>query len=228
MAKNHSKTKVNKSNKNSLQWNPTMRKVIKLTFLLLLSTQLISCVKIFDLTPKYSKESKTVTLDEFSITPIDYYRKKVSYIGERNSTHMKTEVFKSYSHTCGQFSVTAISAPTEYYFINNMYEDILDQHDGNCVVEKVNNVYFMKCEETMSVELKEYYKSLPEFKKFAYFISNATNVSEINKKIAISLPNASCMDEIKNHFLNSGQPKNIETYNPSSKKWSTATKSSTK
>jgi len=192
----------------------------KLLFILIVSTQLISCAHNYDLSPKYNEESKILNLGEFSIENITHHRSNLKRVGDRSAARIENQVYKSSDTVCNELEVSIATLNTGYYFTNEAYHDILDTYDGKCAIENIANVFFMKCELPASMWSGKYDLAPSDIGLHAYYVATSDTSTQTKKKVKFIVPGEKCMGAIKDSVLTQMKIKKIRSYDPETRRWS--------
>ncbi len=164
----------------------------------LISTFLNGCVTHYNIAPKYDEKNATVFIDNFLINSVTYHQKKFIFPNAAGMVGVASEYFKTNDEQCSSFSVDKYEADGLWHYNSSSNDDVLRQHNGKCNIEKVGNIYFLKC----SGKTRMVSDGKESIKKTDYYYINTFSKKDIGygSKIIIKDLSRTCYNNIKRHF----------------------------
>ncbi len=195
-----------------------MKNFIQKLSLVTISLSVLGCSTVHNFSPEYDKDSETLKFGTLVLENMKLDESKVSYAGSTNHVTISETKFSSDANDCKNISITELNVPTDYYFYNNMHEDVLKKHKGMCSIENIDNIYFMRCLSSLFSSSEDNLNP----KTYSYYIASALQSSEVNKKTLVSIASSSCIRNFKRHYYAHNTSGNVQLYNLEKDEWASS------
>ncbi len=119
--------------------------IVKLTSVFILSFVFLGCAPTYNIEPNYDKKSKVLMIDSYKINDIIYNNANSNH--NLTSADMKFSSFNTNNNVCRRIMFKEYNVGQNMWYINSGIDDILTAYNGNCVIEKIGNLNFFKCNE---------------------------------------------------------------------------------
>lgn len=125
-----------------------MKKIIILTFSLLLITYFTGCASSTDIRPSYNKNAKIVNIGNYKIKDVSYYNEKKSSLSINsmgNTGYLLKQIYAE-NGICDNIQIIEYEAKSNWFYYYSGKEIVLTKHKDNCNIETIGyNLNFLTC-----------------------------------------------------------------------------------